>query len=61
MDLLFEPLEGLTRHLLVGGAVGERVGDGHILIVLHHRTLHGEFIQVGIQEGYDPLGEGGGV
>lgn len=61
MDLLLEPLKSLARHLLVGRAVDERVGDGDILVVLHDGALHGELVQVGIQEGYDPLGEGGGV
>lgn len=60
-DLLLQPVEGGSRQLLLGCAVCEGIGDGDISEVLEDGALHRQFVQVGIQEGYDALGEGRGA
>jgi hypothetical protein len=57
VDLRLEPLEGRAVELLVWGAVGEAVCNCDVREELQYAALHGQLVQVGIQEGEDALGQ----
>jgi hypothetical protein len=56
VDLRLQPAKGGAVELLVGGAVGEAVGDGDVGEELEDAALHGQLVEVGVQEGHDALG-----
>lgn len=57
-NLLFEPLEGGSRQLLVWSSVGVGVCHRYIFEELEDGTLHRQLVQISVEEGDDALWEG---
>jgi hypothetical protein len=53
--LLFEPLEGGSRQLLVWSSVGVGVCHRYIFEELEDGALHRQLVQISVQEGDDAL------
>lgn len=60
-NLLFEPLEGGSRQLLVWSSVGVGVCHRYIFEELEDGTLHRQLVQISVEEGDDALWEGRGA
>lgn len=60
-DLFLEPAVGGARQLLVGGAVGEGVRHRNMSEVFEDSALHGQLVEIRVQEGDDPLWIGRGA
>jgi hypothetical protein len=59
INLRLEPSESCTVELLVWCTVGEAVCDGHIGEKLEYAALHSQFVEIGVQEREDALGQVG--
>jgi hypothetical protein len=59
IDLRLKPSESCTVELFVWGTVGEAVCDGHIGEKLQYAALHSQFVEIGVQEREDALGQVG--
>lgn len=57
IDLSLEPFESCSGELLFRRAIVESVGDSDLGEVFKDGALHGQFVEIGIEEGDDPLGE----
>lgn len=60
-DLFLEPAVGGARQLLVGSAVGEGVRHRNMSEVFEDGALHGQLIEIRVQEGDDTLWIGRGA
>ena len=58
IDLDLKPAEGGSGKLLLGGSVVKGVCDLDIRKVPEDSALHGQLVQVGVEEGDDSLGKG---
>lgn len=58
MDLVLQPAERSPGELLVRGSVGEGISNWDILEALEDSALHGQFVEIRVEEGDDPFGEG---
>lgn len=61
LNLGVEPFEGGPRQLLIRRPVGESISNVDVLEELEDGALHRQFVQIGVEEGDDPLWEGGGA
>jgi len=55
IDLDLKPLEGSSRKLLLRSSVIESISHLHICEILQDCTLHGQLVEVGVEEGDDPF------